>query len=32
MVRAARADFTIDQEWRRYGDDEHAIWRALFAR
>ncbi len=32
MASAARADFTIDQEWRRYRDGEHAIWRALFAR
>ncbi len=27
-----RSDHTIDQEWARYGDEEHAIWRTLFAR
>ena len=25
-------DFVIDQGWERYGAEEHAIWRALFAR
>jgi len=25
-------DFLIDQGWERYGVEEHAIWRALFAR
>ncbi|MFQ5786119.1 MAG: phenylalanine 4-monooxygenase [Alphaproteobacteria bacterium] len=29
---APRADHTIDQDWERYGDEEHAIWRELFAR
>lgn len=28
----ARADWTIDQDWRRYGEDEHAVWRLLFDR
>ena len=27
-----RADWTIDQEWARYGAEEHAILRTLFAR
>ncbi|MFQ5958227.1 MAG: phenylalanine 4-monooxygenase [Alphaproteobacteria bacterium] len=27
-----RADYTIDQQWQRYGEQEHAIWRTLFAR
>ena len=26
------ADFTIEQDWRSYGEDEHAIWRLLFER
>jgi phenylalanine-4-hydroxylase len=25
-------DFTIEQDWQRYGEDEHAIWRLLFER
>lgn len=25
-------DFVIDQGWERYGDEDHAIWRALFER
>jgi phenylalanine-4-hydroxylase len=25
-------DFVIDQEWARYGAEEHAIWRRLFER
>lgn len=37
MAQAARtatprADFTIDQDWDRYTDQEHAVWRRLFAR
>ena len=31
-VARARQDFTIDQEWERYGAEEHAIWRTLFER
>ncbi len=27
-----RADFTIDQNWRDYTDDEHAIWDLLYRR
>ena len=27
-----RADYTIDQEWERYSEAEHAIWRRLFER
>jgi phenylalanine-4-hydroxylase len=27
-----RADFTIDQNWSDYTDEEHAIWRLLFER
>ena len=27
-----RADYTIDQDWETYTPDEHARWRALFAR
>jgi phenylalanine-4-hydroxylase len=27
-----RADYTIDQQWDKYTADEHARWRALFAR
>jgi phenylalanine-4-hydroxylase len=27
-----RADFTIDQNWSHYTDEEHAIWRLLFER
>lgn len=27
-----RTDFTIDQNWARYTDEEHAIWRLLFER
>jgi len=26
------ADFTIDQVWDRYTDDEHAVWRELYER
>jgi phenylalanine-4-hydroxylase len=25
-----RADYTIDQRWEDYSDDDHAIWRELF--
>jgi phenylalanine-4-hydroxylase len=31
-VARTRPDFTIDQEWERYGAEEHAIWRTLFER
>ena len=31
-VAEPRADFTIDQDWQGYSDEEHAIWRTLFAR
>lgn len=27
-----RGDFTIDQDWDRYTDSEHAVWRTLFHR
>jgi len=27
-----RPDYTIDQEWGRYGAEEHDIWRTLFKR
>jgi phenylalanine-4-hydroxylase len=27
-----RGDFTIDQNWSSYSDEEHAIWRLLFER
>ncbi len=27
-----RVDFTIDQEWETYTNEEHAIWRLLFER
>jgi len=26
------ADFTIEQRWERYTDDEHAVWRTLYDR
>jgi phenylalanine-4-hydroxylase len=29
---STRADFTIDQGWDSYTDEEHAIWRTLFER
>ena len=28
----ARPDWTIDQAWDRYGPEEHAVWRTLYAR
>ena len=28
----ARADFTIDQPWRRYTPEDHATWQSLFER
>ncbi len=28
----ARADHTIEQDWKAYGGEEHAIWRDLFHR
>jgi phenylalanine-4-hydroxylase len=27
-----RPDYTIDQHWKRYGAEEHGIWRALYER
>jgi len=27
-----RADYTIDQDWERYSDEDHAVWRTLFER
>ncbi len=27
-----RADFTVDQNWESYNDEDHAIWRELFER
>jgi len=27
-----KPDYTIDQEWERYSDAEHALWRALYER
>jgi phenylalanine-4-hydroxylase len=27
-----RTDFTIDQEWERYSEGEHAVWRTLYRR
>src|SRR6201981_1616182 len=30
--QASAADFTIDQNWDRYTEEEHAIWRVLFDR
>jgi len=29
---APRADYTIDQDWERYTEGEHAVWRTLFER
>jgi phenylalanine-4-hydroxylase len=29
---SARADFTIEQDWSAYSEEEHAIWRTLFRR
>src|SRR5271154_5453313 len=28
----AASDFTIDQNWRGYSEEEHAVWRLLFER
>ena len=28
----AAADYTVAQDWRRYTDDEHDIWRVLWER
>ena len=28
----AAADYTIDQQWDRYTDEDHAIWQTLYAR
>src|SRR5436190_17221934 len=30
--KPARADWTIDQDWDRYGAAEHAVWKTLFER
>ena len=27
-----RADWVVDQAWERYGEEQHGIWRLLFAR
>src|SRR5580704_9147030 len=27
-----RDDFTIDQHWKRYGAEQHGIWRTLYER
>ena len=29
---SARTDFTIEQDWSAYSEEEHAIWRTLFRR
>ncbi|RME67381.1 MAG: phenylalanine 4-monooxygenase [Alphaproteobacteria bacterium] len=29
---STRADYTIAQDWESYTDDEHAVWRTLYAR
>jgi len=29
---STRADFTIEQDWSDYAEEEHAIWRTLFRR
>src|SRR5215471_13176486 len=31
-MTAVRPDFTIEQNWRGYSQDEHATWRLLFER
>jgi phenylalanine-4-hydroxylase len=31
-MTAVRSDFTIEQNWRGYSQEEHAIWRLLFER
>ena len=31
-AKPARADWTIDQHWERYGAAEHAVWKTLFER
>lgn len=28
----ARADYTVDQEWDRYTQEDHDVWRTLYAR
>ena len=28
----AAADYTVDQHWERYTDEDHAIWQTLYAR
>ena len=30
--QAPRADYTIDQNWDAYSDEEHTVWRTLFDR
>ncbi len=30
--QSTRADFTIDQNWEAYTDEEHDVWRTLFER
>ena len=31
-MSAMRPDFTIEQNWQAYDDEDHAIWRLLFER
>ncbi|HKM69181.1 MAG TPA: phenylalanine 4-monooxygenase, partial [Stellaceae bacterium] len=31
-MTAVRPDFTIEQNWQGYSQEEHAIWRLLFER
>src|ERR1700740_2076951 len=31
-MTAVRSDFTIEQNWEGYSEEEHAIWRLLFER
>src|SRR5215813_12080165 len=31
-MSAVRSDCTIEQNWRAYGEEDHAIWRLLFER
>jgi phenylalanine-4-hydroxylase len=32
LAPGARADWTIDQDWVRYSESEHAVWRTLYER
>lgn len=31
-MRAPRADWTVDQRWEHYTEQEHAVWKTLFER